>query len=138
MSKILILFVVTFLSVCGINDKSDKETLRYGEKVSYAGGQELKFPDFNIKYVGRREAKYPDEDSPLAMSLFDFEVSKGETGRKVMWTSGTGDIAPTFFEIGGADYALELSQSDILKSLGDGNLVIWEKSAYDEAMKKKS
>ena len=69
------------------------------------------------------------------MTIYDFEVMKGEARKKVSWSSGTGDIGPAFFEIGGS-YALELSQSDILKSLEEGFLVIWKKAEYEESVRK--
>ena len=96
---------------------------KYGEKVSYSSGQELKFPDFTIKFTGKREVKYPNENSNLSMT-------------KVSWSSGTGDIGPAFFEIGGGNYVLELSQSDLLKSLEEGFLVIWKKAEYEESVRK--
>ena len=132
MKLALVLILTMFLNICGSNQPAENETLKYGEKVSYASGKELKFPDFSIKFAGKRE----ENGAPVKMTFYDFEVTKGETKKKISWSSGTGDIAPTIFEIGGANYVLELSQSDLLKSVGEGNLVIWTKAGYDEALKK--
>lgn len=136
MKIILILLIGMFLNVCGFSGASDDRTPKYGEKVSYSSGQELKFPDFTIKFTGKREVKYPNENSNLKMTFYDFEAAKGEAKKKVSWSSGTGDIAPAFFEIGGGNYVLELSQSDLLKSLEEGFLVIWKKAEYEESLRK--
>ncbi|HLM00305.1 MAG TPA: hypothetical protein VK400_04560 [Pyrinomonadaceae bacterium] len=110
---------------------------KYGQKVSYASGKELIFPDFTIKFVGKREAKISNDWLfPQKMTFYDFEAAKGETRQTISWSSGTGDIGPTFFEIDGGSYVLELSQSDILKSLEEGFLVIWIKDDYEDSVRK--
>ena len=69
------------------------------------------------------------------MTFHDFEIAKGETRQKLSWSSGMGDIGPTFFEFNGAKYVLELRQSDIIKgSLGNDILVIWKKADYLNAL----
>lgn len=132
MKLFLVLIFAIFLNLCGVNQSSENEMKNYGEKVSYESGKELKFPDFSIKFTGKREVT----GAPVRMTFYDFEVSKGETKKKISWSSGTGDIGPTFFEIGGAEFVLELRQSDLLKSVGEGNLVVWKKAEYDESLKK--
>ncbi|HEX9963048.1 MAG TPA: hypothetical protein VGB00_19095 [Pyrinomonadaceae bacterium] len=136
MKIITVLLIGMFLNVCGFSGTTDNQSQKYGEKVSYTSGQELKFPDFIIKFTGKREQKYPNENSNLSMTIYDFEVAKGEAKKKVSWSSGTGDIGPTFFEIGGGSYVIELSQSDILKSLEEGFFVIWKKAEYEESVRK--
>jgi hypothetical protein len=136
MKIITVLLIGMFLNVCGFGGASDNRAQKYGEKVSYSGGNELKFPDFNIKFTGKREQKYPNENSNRTMTFYDFEATKGDAKKKVSWSSGTGDIGPAFFEIGGGSYVLELSQSDILKSLEEGFLVIWKKADYEESVGK--
>lgn len=136
MKIIAVLLISMFLNVCGSGGASENRAQKYGEKVSYASGEELKFPDFTVKFTGKREQKYPNENSNLKMTVYDFEVAKGEAKKKVSWSSGTGDIGPAFFEIGGGSYVLELSQSDVLKSLEEGFLVIWKKAEYEESVKK--
>jgi len=135
MKIIIILIFGVFLNICGSNESAENHMQKYGEKVSYSAGKELKFPDFSIKFVGKREVS--KENSPVKMTFYDFEAAKGEKKQKISWSSGMGDIAPTVFEFDGAMYVLELSQSDILKSLGESVFVIWEKAVYDEATKKK-
>jgi hypothetical protein len=43
----------------------------------------------------------------------------------VSWTTGTGVIDPTDFEIAGKHYQLELRRSDKLGKLKENELVIW-------------
>jgi hypothetical protein len=127
------------LSSCSFNETpaEDNQIKKYGEKVSYSSGEELKLPDFTIRFVGKREEKISkDIVFPLKMTFYDFEIAKGEAKKKVSWSSGTGDIGPAFFEIGGGNYVLELSQSDILKSLEEGFFVIWKKAEYEESVRK--
>lgn len=125
------------LNSCSFNEApADNQIHKYGEKVSYSSGKELIFPDFTIKFAGKREEKISnDVFLPLKMTFYDFEVAKGETRQKISWSSGTGDIGPTFFTINGAEYVLELRQSDIIKgSLGDEILVIWKKADYLDSL----
>lgn len=134
MKIILILIFCICLSSCSFNETpaEDNQIKKYGEKVSYSSGKEFIFPDFTIKFVGEREEKISNDWMfPQKMTFYDFELAKGETRQKLSWSSGTGDIGPTFFTINGAEYVLELRQSDIIKgSLGDDILVIWRKADY--------
>jgi hypothetical protein len=139
MKIIPVLILSIFLNICGSNEATENQMQKYGEKISYADGKEIKFPDFSIKFIGKREEKLSkDLAFPLKMVFYDFEAAKGEKKEKISWSSGMGDIAPTVFELDGAGYVLELSQSDVLKSLGEGVFVIWKKAVYDEAIKKKT
>jgi hypothetical protein len=57
---------------------------------------------------------------------YDFKVSKGKAEKVVSWTTGTGVIDPTDFEIDGKRYLLELRRSDKLGKLKENELVIWQ------------
>lgn len=134
MKIILILIVSLFLSACSVNSASNNSVEKYGEKVSYSDGKELKFPDFSIKFTGKRETA----SSPVKMTAYDFLVTKGDKTQTVSWSSGTGDIAPTFFNFDGTDFVLELGMSDVIKgALGEGNLAVWKKSDFEKAKEKK-
>lgn len=138
MKIILILIFCMYSASCSFNETpaADNQMQKYGQKVSYASGKELIFPDFTMKFVGKREAKISNDWMfPQKMTFYDFEVAKGETRQTLSWSSGTGDIGPTFFTINGAEYILELRQSDIIKgSLGNDILVIWKKADYLDAL----
>jgi hypothetical protein len=53
-------------------------------------------------------------------------VRNANVEKVVSWSSGTGDIAPVEFEIGGKHYQLELRHSEKLGKLQDNELVIWQ------------
>jgi hypothetical protein len=126
------------LNACGLYDANKIQTVNYGEKVSYISGNELKFPDFTVKFSGKREVKYPNETSSLKITVLDFTVTKGDKKQTVSWSGGTGDIAPSFFYVDGEDFVLELGQSDVIKgSLGEGILIIWKRTDYETAIRKK-
>lgn len=138
MKIILILIFCMFLSSCSFNETpaEDIQIKKYGEKVLYSSGKEFIFPDFTFKFIGKREAKISNDWMfPQKMTVYDFEIAKGETRQNISRASGTDDIGPTFFTIDGAEYVLELRQSDIFKgSLGDDILVIWKKADYLDAL----
>jgi hypothetical protein len=96
----------------------------YGTRVKYRLGQKVEFPDFTIAYVGERRKSVPVY--PRGFLCYDFKVSKGKAEKVVSWTTGTGDIGPMAFEIGGKHYQLELRHSDKLGKLNDNELVVWE------------
>lgn len=125
------------LNACGLSDANKIQNAIYGEKISYTSGKELKFPDFSVKFTGTREKPYPTENSSLKMIFYDFEVKKNDKKQTVSWSSGTGDIAPSFFYVEGADFVLELKRSDVAKdSLDEGVLIVWKRADYEEAVRK--
>lgn len=59
------------------------------------------------------------------MYSYDFKVYQGSQSQLISWSSGTGDIGPTLFELAGNRYALELAMSDKLGILDENELVLW-------------
>ena len=57
---------------------------------------------------------------------YDLKSSKGKDEKVISWTTGTGVIDPTDFEIDGKRYRLELRHSDKLGKLKKNELVIWQ------------
>jgi hypothetical protein len=72
--------------------------------------------------VGERRKNVPVY--PRGVLYYDFKLSKGKTKEMVSWTTGTGVIDPTDFEIDGKRYQLELHHSDKLGKLKENELVI--------------
>jgi hypothetical protein len=91
--------------------------------VKYCAGQKIEFPDFVIEYVGERRQSV--SAYPRGFLYYDFKVRNANVEKVVSWSSGTGDIGPVEFEIGGKHYQLELRHSDKLGKLNDNELVIW-------------
>lgn len=136
MKKLWILLITFCLTACGLSGGNNVQN--YGEKVNYSNGKEIKYPDFTVKFSGTHEKGFPLPDSATKMVFYDFQVTKGDKKQTVSWSSGTGDIAPSFFYVDGVDYVLEMKQSDVIKeSLGEGNIVIWKRADYESALKNK-
>jgi len=95
-----------------------------GTRVKYRLGEKIEFPDFTIQYVGEHRNTLPVY--PRGFLYYDFKVSKGKTEKVVSWTTGTGLIDPTDFEIDGKHYQLELRHSDKLGKLKENDLVVWQ------------
>lgn len=99
-----------------------EEPSRYASKVTYAKDQALVFPDFTLTYLGSRQIKPPA--GLHGWLIHDFTIRHGQQEQKVSWSSGTGDIGPTEFQVAGTHFLLELSRSDTLGSLKENQLVI--------------
>jgi len=96
----------------------------YGVRVKYRPEQKIKYSDFTIEYVGERQEGTPAY--PRGFLYYDFKVWAANIEKIVSWSSGTGDIGPVEFEIGGKRFLLELRRSDKLGKLKENELVIWK------------
>ena len=101
-----------------------EQNASYGTRVKYRAGQKIEFPDFTVEYVGERWQSTPAY--PRGFLYYDFKVSRGKSEKVISWTTGTGVIDPTDFEIDGKRYLLELRHSDKLGKLKENELVIWQ------------
>ena len=106
---------------------------RYGEKIRFAPNAPVYFENFGLTYLGERRviADMPRQSNGSFPSrefvYFDFKVQRESEEQTISWSSGTGDIAPTRFTVGGRQYELELKISDKLGKLAENELVIWKK-----------
>jgi len=101
---------------------SDPVHANYGEKVRFAEGYPLLFPDFTLTYLGTHQAA--SANFPRGFVYHDFQIGHAAEGFTVSWSSGTGDIGPTFFEIDGQRYRLEMGYADELGALADDEVVV--------------
>lgn len=139
---LLILSVCHALSGCvrcsqTSNDRhSNSVTMKayqHGTKIDYRDGKAKVLPDISVRFLEERKQANPN--MPFLGNVYDFEVSQGDEKKKVMWSSGTGDIGPTFFEIGGEGYVLELQHSDGPEGrMKQGEMIIWKRAAYDKML----
>ena len=74
---------------------------------------------------------------PRGWTVYDFEVIPTDDQNKniVSWSSGTGEIAPTYFSVNENEYALEMDATMIKTEhkdsiIEDNEIIIWEKSDY--------
>lgn len=124
MIKIFGLFVLLglFSGFCG---RSNKSAAKYGEKAKFSPNAPVKFEDFELTYTGERRVS--SDEFPRRFLYHDFKIKTDSEEQPVSWSSGTGDIAPVPFEIGGRKYELELKISDKLGRLAENELVVWKK-----------
>ena len=116
--------LLAFAGPVSCGHAASEQKVSYGTRVKYRAGQKIEFPDFAIEYVGERQKSVPVYPRPFI--YYDFKVSKGKTEKMISWTTGTGVIDPTDFEIAGKHYQLELRRSDKLGKLEENELVIWQ------------
>lgn len=101
----------------------------YGEKVRFAPGRPLKFPDCELVFTGTRTVSTPQY--PRGFLFYDFEARAGGKTQKVSWTSGTGVIDPADFQVDGKKFVLELKGSEGFKGwLKDNELVLWRAESF--------
>lgn len=84
----------------------------FGEKVKFSPNSPLKFEDFELTHTGER--RVVSDKFPRGFLYHDFKIKTAAEEQTVSWSSGTGDIAPSVFVIGGKKYELELVISDRL------------------------
>lgn len=127
--------ICSVFSSCGSLKASSGNSNQYGKKVYYQDHSPKQYPDFTIKFIGERV-----EDSPRAnfkFTFYDFEVAKGNEKKIVSWSSGTGDIGPLYFNVGGKEYAMEISLSEAYKGfMNDGEMVIWKRKDFEKLLQK--
>lgn len=122
---LLLFFLVTgcqSAALFGGNRSPDPEVAGYGEKVRFAESHPIRFPDFTLTYLGQRHVS--SDKFPRGFDYHDFQIGRAAEGFTVSWSSGTGVIGPTIFELAGQSYRLELRYADALGKLADDEVVI--------------
>jgi len=125
--RVILTLVVGILSLTGCSSKTGGAD--YNSVVSFSKGEKITFPNFVLEYRDERVVdRFPTDGNSVKMKFYDFEANNGGERVIVSWSSGTGDIAPSPFEIGGNKYELELRISEKLsKNLAENELVIVKK-----------
>jgi hypothetical protein len=113
--------VLAFAVQSAADMQRPNRTLRTGTRAKYRAGEKIGFPDFTVEYVGERRKTVPVY--PRGFLYYDFKVSKEKLRKSFSWTTGTGVIDPTDFDIDGKHYQLELRHSD---KLNENELMIWQ------------
>ncbi len=124
MIKFFGLFILPGL-FSGFGGKNSDASAKFGEKVRFTQNVPVKFEDFTIVYIGERRAT--SDIFPRSFLYHDFKIQNQTEEKTVSWTGGTGDIAPTAFEIGGKTYELELRMSDKFGKLAENELAVWKR-----------
>jgi hypothetical protein len=110
--------LLAFASPLSYGHAASERKASYGMRVKYHVGQKIEFPDFVIEYAGERRQSV--SAYPRGFLYYDFKVRNANVEKVVSWSSGTGDIGPVEFEIGGKHYQLELRHSDKLENNDNG------------------
>ncbi len=97
----------------------------YGAITKYEPDKVIEFPDFTLEFTGERRVSSPPY--PRGFLYYDFKIKTASEEKVISWTAGTGEIAPTEFEIAGKTFLLERARADKLGRLQDNELVIREK-----------
>jgi hypothetical protein len=112
---------IIILTACSATlDSSD--TIAYGSKVRFRVDRAMRFRDFEMTYMGKRHVTPPQY--PRGWWIHDFKVRSKENEQTVSWSTGTGDIGPVNFKVGGASFQIELSHSNKLGQLHEDEMVI--------------
>ncbi|MCL4807020.1 MAG: hypothetical protein KJ062_04390 [Thermoanaerobaculia bacterium] len=94
----------------------------YGAKAVFRENSPIRFRHFVLTFVGERHVSFPEY--PRGFHYHDFRVDSGSETLTVSWSSGTGEVAPASFTVGGRRYLLELVRSDRRGRLEANELVV--------------
>lgn len=94
----------------------------FGVKVAYRKDTPVQFGRFTLTFVGER--RVVTEKFPPGMTFYDFRIATPAGNQTISWSSGTGDIGPAVFKVGGEQFWLELKRSDKQGKLKDSELVV--------------
>jgi hypothetical protein len=109
----------------------------YGNPVRFAKGREIVFRDFSMHFLGERRVSHPVFRP--GFRYLDFAVTGRKGTQTVSWSSGTGVIDSTSFQVEGRDYELELRGSVARKGwLRDDEMVVWPESDFRAALERRN
>ena len=99
----------------------------YGKWEQYSAESATHFPDFDLYYIGTAPGSHLRFGSTMRWGIvYKFEARKGDERVSIAWSSGTGDIGPTSFTIGGRKYCLEMRMSDYLTGQApEHSVAVW-------------
>ncbi len=113
-----VLWLVLFVSACS----ADSGLAQYGTKVRFRQDVPVRFPDFALTYLGAR--RVASNKFPSGFVFHDFRIATAAGPRSISWSSGTGDLSPTFCSAGAKSFTLELRSADGLGALRDDEVVL--------------
>jgi hypothetical protein len=126
---VLLLIVSLLMNVPSALSKQQDVKMEYGKPVTFKKNEAIKFKDFTLIYRGIRIQNVP-KGIPLSNRIEQFEVvSPSGKSKFVEWSSGMGEIAPTFFRVDSKKFAIDLRSSPAVEDgkfnvMKDDQLVI--------------
>lgn len=122
--------VAVILDGCALMNSPQGEFAQYGTWQTYSSTQVLRYPDFDLLFKDDPGEIKSLEGLPMGPE-YHFTVSNGTSQIGVIWSSGTGDIGPSLFEINGKTFFLEMIRSDYLeRPVSDEQIAIWPESEF--------
>lgn len=108
-----------------------------GRALRFTQAHAITVGGITIEYLGERHVS--NAVFKPGFTYHDFKVSDGRETKTVSWSSGTGEIGPQAFTLGGERYQLELRHSIARTGwLRDDELVLWRDADFQKAAAKKN
>ncbi len=112
---------------------SPARKVKYGERLYFLDHKVVALPDFTIRYLGSGALG----DQPPHAHYQEFEVEHGGSKQTVRTDPNFGAWTPTYFELGGRRYVLEVDVSDVLRTRSRyGDLWAWTRDEYERRLQK--
>lgn len=119
-------FIYLSLMLVGLMTAAATPKQNYYEGFGLTEGQKLVFPDFDLVFKGRVPGPFfPNSKTRRMADVLNFEINKGVETKSLKWSSGTGEISPVAFKIGGMAYVLSPYLPAGLDQSGPGDLSKW-------------
>ncbi len=126
------ILVALFTLAVASSTLADSLPAQYGKWITYSKNTALQFPDFKLNFLGKTMGRpFPGTSRPMG-NVFHFEIGNVNEQTQVKWSSGTGDIAPSSFVMGGKEFILEMLSSSALETRmrKDDQIIVWPKSQW--------
>lgn len=102
---------------------------KYGRWEKYALNVELSYPDFKLTFLGEKKVNL----GPLFSKRYEFEVKNQKESKRIFWSPGAGDIAPTIFSLSGQEYVLEMYASSAVDGRApQDHLMLWPRAEWQQ------
>jgi hypothetical protein len=116
--------------------QAETRDARYGGWERYYSVDVLKYPDFELRFTGSEPGPFfPASTTHRMGTIYKFRVTRKGAYADIRWSSGTGEIGPVRFEIGGESYMLEMAASAILDGfVSEDNVLVWRQSEWQRRL----
>jgi hypothetical protein len=112
------------------NSTQSSTKAEYGKVYTFDENTILEFPDFTITYMVITQKEF--EAYGRSFTYHDFLVTDHSGNQqKIDWSSGLGEISPTFFTVGNIAFLLEMQGSMVANvKLADNEIVVSRRNSY--------
>ncbi|MFA6065383.1 MAG: hypothetical protein WCW44_03420 [archaeon] len=92
---------------------------KYAKVIDFSKSKNILFPDFSLTFLGT-DKEVPKFNKKLLIKTYKFRISNEKEKKQITWSSGTGRVAPRYFEISGKKFILEMVSSEKFGDIGRG------------------